>query len=164
MKTLLIMRHAKSSWKDTKLKDRDRPLNKRGKRVAPQMGDLIKEKELIPQRILCSTALRAKQTAEALLTQLDYQGDVEYLDKLYMAEADDCVRILRHQPDEIERILLIGHNPGLESLIPMLTGRIEALPTAAIAYLSLPIKTWNDLKHDVDGELVELWRPKELDI
>jgi phosphohistidine phosphatase len=164
MKTLLLMRHAKSSWKDTKLKDRDRPLNKRGKRVAPQMGELIKDKELVPQLILCSTALRARETAQALLSKIDFQGKIEYMDKLYMAEADDCVRILRHQDDELERILLIGHNPGLESLIPMLTGRIEALPTGAIAHLALPVSSWKELKHDVDGELVELWRPKELEI
>ncbi len=164
MKTLLLMRHAKSSWKDNKLKDRDRPLNKRGKRVAPQMAELIKEKELIPQVILCSTALRARETAEALLTKLDFKGEVEYLDKLYMAEADVCVKILRHQAEDVERILLIGHNPGLESLIPMLTSRIEALPTGAIAYLSLPVQSWKELKHDVEGELVEIWRPKELDI
>jgi phosphohistidine phosphatase len=81
-----------------------------------------------------------------------------------MAEADECVKILRRQPEEIERILLIGHNPGLESLIPMLTGRIEALPTGSIAYLSLPVQTWKELKHDVEGELVEIWRPKELEI
>lgn len=164
MKTLLIMRHAKSSWKDGKLKDRERPLNKRGKRVAPQIGELIKEKELIPQVILCSTALRARQTVDAFLPNLDYTGQVEYMDKLYMAEADDVLKVLRRQDEKLERVMVVGHNPGLESLIPMLTGRIEPLPTASVAYISLPIQSWKDLKHDVEGELVEVWRPKEMEI
>lgn len=139
-------------------------MNKRGKRIAPQMGELIREKELTPQLILCSTAVRARQTADGILAHLEYPGKVEYMDKLYMAEADECLKVLRHQDDALERIMVIGHNPGLESLIPMLTGRIEPLPTASVAYLSLPIQSWKELKPDVEGELVEVWRPKELEL
>jgi len=163
MKTVLLMRHAKSSWKDEKLKDRERPLNKRGHRNAPQMGELLLEKELVPQVILCSSAVRARQTAEAVIEATRFDGDVRYNDSLYMAEADEYLKALYKLPDEVERVMIIGHNPGLESLLPLMTGLIEALPTAAIAYLSVPIKSWKELKKDHEAELVALWRPKELE-
>ena len=163
MKTLLLMRHAKSSWKDADIKDRKRPLSKRGKRNAPQMGELLKEKELLPQLILASSAVRARQTAELLAEASGYQGDIRYLDDLYMAEADEYLDELKKLPDNLERVMLIGHNPGLESLLPMLTGRVESLPTAAIAHLTLPISNWKELSKKTKAELVELWRPKELE-
>jgi len=163
MKTLLIMRHAKSSWKDTHLKDRERPLNKRGKRNAPQMGELLLEKDLVPQIILSSSALRARQTAEAVVEKTGYPGKVDYQDSLYMAEAEEYIKKLRRLPDDVERVLVIGHNPGLESLLPLLAHRVESLPTAAIAFLSLPIQRWKELNKNTDAELVELWKPKELD-
>jgi phosphohistidine phosphatase len=163
MKTLLIMRHAKSSWKEKNLKDRKRPLSKRGKRNAPQMGELIKEKELVPQVILASDALRSHQTAELLSGTSGFQGEVKYIDDLYMAEADEYLSALRKVPDELERVMVIGHNPGLESLLPLLTGRVESLPTAAIAHLVLPIDHWKELNKHTKAELIEIWRPKELE-
>jgi phosphohistidine phosphatase len=164
MKTLLIMRHAKSSWKDTKLKDRERPLNKRGKKNAKQMGDLLKEKELCPQLILGSPALRARQTAEAVAANCGYTGEISFKDGLYMAEAEDVIKILRKLEDNLERVIVIGHNPGLESLLPLLSHQILSLPTGSIAYLSLPISTWKELDKDTDAELIELWKPKELEV
>ncbi len=163
MKSLLLMRHAKSSWKEKDLKDRKRPLSKRGKRNAPQMGELIKEKELLPQLILASSAVRSRQTAELLAETSGYGGDVHYLDEFYMAEADEYLDELRKLPNKLERVMIIGHNPGLESLLPLLTGRVESLPTAAIAYLMLPIERWKDLNKKTKAELVEVWRPKELE-
>lgn len=177
MKTLLLMRHAKSSWKFPELSDHDRPLNKRGQRDAPMMGHLLVERELIPQRILSSSAVRARQTAEAVVdavasdeAQADstgsagnhFNGDVVYQDRLYMAEAEDYLAVLREQPDEIERLMVIGHNPGLETLLQMLSGRIESLPTAVIAHIALPAAHWSEISSDTTGEMVDLWRPKEL--
>ncbi len=163
MKTLLIMRHAKSSWKDKNLKDRKRPLSKRGKRNAPQMGELIKEKELIPQMILSSDALRARQTIELFSETSGFNGEVSYDDDLYMAEADEYLDAARKAPDEYERIMIVGHNPGLESLLPLLTGQVQSLPTAAIAHLALPIDHWKDLNKHTKAELIEIWKPKELE-
>lgn len=163
MKTLLIMRHAKSSWKDKNLKDRKRPLSKRGKRNAPQMGELIKEKELVPQMILSSDAVRAHQTIELLTETSGFSGEVKYDDDLYMAEADEYLDALRKIPDDFERVMIVGHNPGLESLLPLLTGRVESLPTAAIAHLTLPIDQWKELSKKTKAELVEIWKPKELE-
>ena len=132
MKTLLIMRHAKSSWKDAELPDQERPLNKRGKHDAPMMGELIKDKELRPQVIYASTAKRARMTAEEVSSACKFKGDVTYLDNLYLAEAEAILDVLHTTPDEIERVLIIGHNPGLEGLLQMLSHRVESLPTAAI--------------------------------
>jgi phosphohistidine phosphatase len=163
MKTLLLMRHAKSSWKDDGLKDRKRPLSKRGKKNAPLMGELIKEKELVPQLILCSTAVRARQTAEIVAAACGCAGEIRYLDELYMAEADEIIDQIRQVPDDFERIMVIGHNPGLESVLPLLTRTVISLPTAAIADLSLPISQWKELNKKTHAELIDLWRPKELD-
>ncbi len=163
MKTLLMMRHAKSSWKEKDLKDHKRPLSKRGKRNAPQMGELVKEKELLPQLILSSDAVRARQTAELFAEASGYTGEIKYLDDFYMAEADEYLDELNKVPDDLERVMIIGHNPGLESLLPMLTNRVESLPTAAVAYLNLPIESWKKLNKKTRAELIEIWRPKELE-
>ena len=163
MKTLILMRHAKSSWKHPELKDHERGLNKRGKKEAPQMGILLKDNELVPQRILSSTAERSRMTAQAVVEAMHYTGDVSYLDTLYMAEPEIYLELLSLMPDEVERILVIGHNPGLEGLLQILSGRVESLPTSAVAYLSLPIRSWKEVRdHEEAGELVALWTPHDV--
>jgi phosphohistidine phosphatase len=162
MKTLLLMRHAKSSWKDTKLADHERPLNKRGRKDAPVMGQLLVDRELVPQLILSSSALRARQTAEVVAETADYTGEITYLNRLFMAEVEELIAVLRETPDDIERVMLIGHNPGLESLLQTLIGQIVSFPTAVIAHLSLPIDSWAQLSQTTSGELIEIWRPKEV--
>lgn len=162
MKTILLMRHGKSSWKESDLADHERPLNKRGLRDAPRMGMILCERELIPQQILSSTAVRARQTAEAVAQASEYTGEVTYLDRLYMAEVEEYIETLRELPDTIERAMIIGHNPGIETLLQVLSGRIESLPTAVIAHIVVPIKHWSELNADINGELVDIWRPKEI--
>lgn len=162
MKTLILMRHAKSSWKDSNLPDCERPLNKRGKRDAPLMGKVLIEKELIPQKILCSTAVRTLQTLDELVKAIGYTGEVEILDSLYMAEQSVYLEELTRQPDTLERILVIGHNPGLESLVQIFSHRVESLPTAAVAHIVLPIQHWSELSIDIEGDLVELFLPEEV--
>jgi len=162
MKTLLLMRHAKSSWKHPDNPDDERPLNKRGKKDAPLMGNLIKEKELIPQCILCSTAKRATETADLVLKTLEFKGEVDYLDSFYMAEPNVYLEGLHSLPDEIERVMVIGHNPGLEGLLQILIGRVESLPTGSIAHIVLPVNQWKELNLDIEGELVEKISPEDL--
>ncbi len=162
MKTLLLMRHAKSSWQIKNILDHERPLNKRGRKDAPRMGILLKDRELIPQLILCSSALRARQTAELVAEAAGYTEEVVFLDELYLSEVDENLNTLRELPDSIERVMLIGHNPGLETLLQILSNRIESLPTAVIAHIVLPISHWQLLDSNVEGDLVEIWRPKEL--
>jgi phosphohistidine phosphatase len=161
MKTLLLMRHAKSSWKDSELKDFDRPLNKKGKKTAPLMGHMIADQELVPDRIICSPAVRARQTAEAFVKTSGYKGEIEFNEGYYMGEPNSYIEPLAKLPDEVERVLIVGHNPGLEALLQLLTSRIESLSTGAIAYLVLSISHWQELTKDTPGELIQLWLPRE---
>ena len=162
MKTLLLMRHAKSSWKQTNLQDFDRPLAKRGRKDIPHMTELLVKAELIPEKILVSPALRAELTAEMLASQINRLNQVETIYDFYMAEPETYLAALKDLPDELERVMIIGHNPGLEGLLQILSGQVETLPTAAIAYLSLPVKKWSELEAKSECSLNELWRPKDL--
>lgn len=163
MKTLLLMRHAKSSWKEPELADHERPLNKRGKLNAPRMGRLLREQELTPELILSSTARRARQTAEAVADLSGYQGELRLEGELYAAPAETCLEALQGlQDDALNVVLLVGHNPGLEELLELLTGDYAPLPTAAIAQVDLPIERWGELTADIEGRLVNLWNPREL--
>jgi phosphohistidine phosphatase len=162
MKTLLLMRHAKSSWKHHDLDDIQRPLNKRGKKDAPMMGKLIRDKELVPQKILSSTAERARATAEAFIETSKYAGEVTFLDSFYLAEPQVYLDELHNLSDDTERVMVIGHNPGIEGVLQIVSGQVESLPTAAIAYLVLPIQKWSELTDETRGDLVELWRPHDL--
>jgi len=162
VKTLLLMRHAKSSWKQSGLTDRERPLNRRGKRDAPKMGRLLREQGLVPQYILSSTALRARLTAEAVAEASGCDGELLLLDGLYGAEPQDYVHALHLVPDGVDPVLVIGHNPGIEDLLEVLTDHRERLPTAAMVHLRLPIERWGDLTHHTEAEWVHTWRPREL--
>ncbi len=163
MKTLLILRHAKSSWSNPILADIDRPLNKRGKRDAPRMGVLLYEQDLVPDLILCSPAVRARKTAQAVSQSSGYEGEIKFHSDLYPGDPDTLLEILYSIPDQIETILIVAHNPGLEEFLYLLTGESASLPTAALAQISLPIHRWLDLDDEVEGVLVNLWRVKELD-
>ncbi len=162
MKTLLLMRHAKSSWKDTDLADHERPLNKRGKKDSVFMGAVLKEKELLPQIILASSAVRIRETITGLTQESGYAGEIEFSDELYLAEPEVFLRVLCNLPDTFERVMLMGHNPGLEGLLQVLSGRIESLPTGSVAYLSLPVQQWSELSNETEGELIEMLLPHEL--
>ena len=162
MKTLLLMRHAKSSWSDKDLPDHERPLNARGKRDATQMGELLNAEDLIPEAILCSTAKRTKTTAKLLVENISFEGEITYLRDFYHGEPEDFIAALNILPDEIDVAMIVGHNPDLEYFLDVLTGAGERMPTAAIACVELPIDSWEELDEDVEGELIEVWRPREL--
>jgi phosphohistidine phosphatase len=161
MKTLLILRHAKSSRKKP-VADHDRPLNKRGKSDAPRMGKVLRDADLRPDLIISSTAMRAQKTAAAVAQHSGYPGAVELSPDLYLAGPEGYRRVLRGVPDDFRRVLVIGHNPGLEMLLESLTGSSETLPTAALAQVRLDIDCWSELDEGAGGELVELWRPRLL--
>jgi phosphohistidine phosphatase len=162
MKILLILRHAKSSWKHTELPDFDRPLNKRGKSDAPRMGELLRQMDLLPDLILSSTAQRARQTTQAVVDASGYGGEVRWLDSLYAAPPESYLEALRSLDDSLQRVMVVGHNPGLEELLEELTGESEALPTAALAQVQLLIQRWSQLDEPVRGELVQIWQPRQL--
>jgi phosphohistidine phosphatase len=156
------MRHAKSSWDDPELADHDRPLNKRGKRDAPRMGRLLVKEELVPDAILTSTAVRARETAQAVAEALEFDAQLQVDKDLYLAGPAEILAVLRRVDEDAERALLIAHNPGLEELLEALTGSRDSLPTAAIARIDLAVRRWRDLKPGTTGRLVALWRPKEI--
>jgi phosphohistidine phosphatase len=160
MKTLILMRHAKSSWKFPELSDKDRPLTKRGEHDAPRMGKLLKKEEILPDKILSSTAVRAAATAEAVAQKLDYKQEIAYLDSLYMAEPAAIIEALQTLPPEVKKVLVVGHNPGMEGLAQILGGKVVDLPTAAMAEIKVPIKEWTELNFGVEGEMVGLFRPE----
>lgn len=162
MKTLLILRHAKSSWNNPDLSDYDRPLNRRGKRDAPRMGKFLRQQSLIPDLIISSTAKRAKKTAKLFAKAIGYKKKVSLENAFYHARPETYITILQDTNDDYQRVMVIGHNPGLEALVTILTGRMELMPTAAIAHVLLPIDQWNQLTVDIEGELQNLWRPKAL--
>ena len=165
MKTLLILRHAKSSWKNEGTADHDRPLNKRGKRDAPRMGSLLREENLIPDLIISSSAKRARMTVEAVVEESGYDGDVRFSRELYAAGPEAYLQALQVLDDEVECVMVVGHNPDLEELLEILTAEIEVLPTAALSRVALDIDRWQDLPLEADdppGKLVALWRPREL--
>ncbi|MDA7980043.1 MAG: histidine phosphatase family protein [Pirellulales bacterium] len=163
MKTFYLLRHAKSSWDEPGLADFDRPLNKRGRSAAPRMGVLMAERGLMPEVILCSTALRARQTVEHIVPASSYSGPIEFTDELYLAPADVYLDLLTEIDDAFSAVMMVGHNPGISNALLHLTGSGKHFPTAALAKISLPITAWREFDESVQGELAEFWRPKELD-
>lgn len=162
MTTLLILRHAKSSWSNANLSDHERPLNSRGERDAPRMGELLQEQGLVPHLIITSSAERARATAELVAHSCHYQAKIEVTSDLYHADPPAYVARLQKVDDRHQRVLVVGHNPGLEALLKRLTGEAHRLPTAALAHVEMPLATWRELSETSRGKLKSLWRPKEL--
>ena len=162
MKTLLLLRHAKSSWKHPELPDHDRPLNKRGKQDAPRIAKIIRDNGLVPDLIMSSTAKRARKTAKIVAKTCGYADEVTLTPALYHAGPSTYIETLSRQADEHQRIMLVGHNPGLEELLEMLVGKMELIPTATLALVLLPLTQWRKLNHETTGKLINLWRPREI--
>lgn len=162
MKTLLLLRHAKSDWGNAHLSDHDRPLNDRGLKDAPRMGKLLKKEDLTPNAIVSSTAVRAATTAELVALAADFEGTIRYTDKLYQAGVAELVEVARRLDDSATVALLVGHNPGMEELVEALCGHEEVMPTAAVACFQLPVDLWSDFTLSTKTRLIALWRPKEL--
>jgi phosphohistidine phosphatase len=162
MKTLIILRHAKSSWKDDSLADHERPLNKRGQKDAARMGELLHAEGLQPDLILCSSAVRARETARIAIEASGYESEIEYRDDLYAFEPSAYLNALLKLADTCDMVMLIGHNPALEELLNGLSGEYHSLPTAALAQVELPTEAWKEISFGMRARLVNLWRPKEV--
>ena len=162
MKTLLVLRHAKSSLKSPKLSDHDRPLDELALRDAYQLGELLRNKELVPHYIVSSTALRAKTTADLVSEGCGYVGEVVLEQPLYQPNPIYYMKVLERLPDRYQRVLLIGHNPTIEDTIEMLIGssNVAMLP-CTLAHLDLSIRKWSDLGKGIDFEakLIDVLRP-----
>jgi phosphohistidine phosphatase len=163
VKTLLLLRHAKSSWKDADLDDHDRPLNKRGKRDAPRMGQLLREVNLVPDLIVASTAKRARKTAEHVIAESGYRGPTQITGELYLVGGQQLRSLVASLPEPHDKVLLIGHNPGLEELLESLIGSYTPLSTAALAHVELMTDRWSQLAEQPAAHVVKVWQPRELD-
>ncbi len=164
---LLIFRHAKSSWADISLADYDRPLKGRGKRDSVAMGRFIREQNLIPDHILSSPANRAAQTITRAINEWSGNPDtIQWFNDLYPGSVQAWLKALGQCPLKARRIMIIGHNPGMEELLEYLCGEVEIpddgklLPTAALAQIEIKVP-WTDLAAG-SGKLKRITRARQL--
>ena len=147
MKILTLVRHAKSSWKDTELVDFDRPLNKRGKDDAPKMGQRLKKYQISPDLIITSPANRALTTAKVIAREIDYPAKELIADKqVYLANTYGVLEVVKKVKSIYQDVFLVGHNPTLTELANDLTGEvIENIPTCGLVRMKFDIDEWEDL-------------------
>jgi phosphohistidine phosphatase len=170
MKTLTLLRHAKSDWDDAVQRDFDRPLNNRGRRAARTVGREMKRLGLAFDLCIASPAVRVRETlseVEGAFGPLQPSFD----ERIYLADPGSLLELVRAAPEVANSLLLIGHNPGLEMLtlslaapgVSPMRGAVEAkYPTATLAELSLPIAHWSDLTPG-RAQLIRFIRPRDLD-
>lgn len=147
VKTLYIVRHAKSSWEDPLLDDFSRPLNDRGKRDAPRMGKRLKEKRIHPDLMVTSPARRALATCKRIAEVLDYKEDKIKIDRdLYHAGHDEILQVIKSLKDKHDSVMIVGHNPGLTTFVNSI-GKlsIDNVPTCGVAAFELPVTSWSDV-------------------
>ena len=161
-KLLLILRHAKSSWEFAEVSDHDRPLNNRGKRDALRIGKKLLKEGVVPQLIISSSAVRASSTASKVAKACGYQGEIIVENSLYGSGYSEYLNAVKKKDDRYDIIMLVGHNPHSEQLLEILTGTMNTRSTCTVACVRLSIASWDEIDSQVRGELVNLWRPKEL--
>lgn len=169
MKKVVLLRHAKSSWDNPELDDHDRPLNKRGRSASPVIGAWLAHKRHLPDRILCSTATRARQTLKRLELPEPALASVDFLPDLYHACPDAMLEILREVDSKSAAVMIIGHQPGLSAFARLLSDRASArckrayehFPTAAAAVLEGNVTRWKDLGYGM-ANFTDFAKPREL--
>ena len=170
LRELILLRHAKSEWKQTELADIERPLSDRGKKNATKMGRWLIEQALIPDLILVSPAQRTQQTLRRICSE--FSTNAITVDALYLADLPTLLHTLSDTP-QAERVMIIGHNPGLEELFEFLnhetsqstsnqerTETVTLFPTCSLAHFILP-QSWRPLEKG-DGKLLQFIRPKDI--
>jgi len=146
MKTLFLVRHAKSSWDDLTLPDEERPLNARGKRDAPRMGKRLAKRDVKLDLILSSPAIRAIMTAQALADKLDYKRkNIVTDDRLYPGGLNDLLKSVHNLGNKLNRVMFVGHHPALSQLAHRLSSDIAHMPTCAVAEFTFKTKSWRDV-------------------
>lgn len=146
MKTLALVRHAKSSWDDPALADHDRPLNDRGLRDAPMMGGRLHERGFLPDVILSSTAARAQATARAIGAELGVDLDeIVLVPSLYGSSPATMLAIVGALDDGLESAMLVAHDPGMSELAAQLSADIDRMPTCAVAEFTFDVASWTDV-------------------
>jgi phosphohistidine phosphatase len=168
MKRVYLLRHAKSSWKDDSVADRDRPLAGRGRRAAKAMAGHLEAEGIRPDLVLCSPARRTRETLQRVEGAFGDRVEARLDEALDGASEPELLARLAELPDEVGSVMLIGHNPGLEELALALASDGEGLarmrekyPTAALATIDLPAERWSAIERD-SGKLVGYVRPRDL--
>ncbi|MEQ1905231.1 MAG: histidine phosphatase family protein [Pirellulaceae bacterium] len=163
MKTILFMRHAKSDWGQADLSDHDRPLNERGRRVAPAMGQYLCQHNLVPEMVIVSTARRAQETLELMLPHWPTQPKAISQRGLYMATGRAFYLAIADVPNQVQHVMVIGHNPGMTALAGMFDRTSTHFPTAAVLYLRSLKADWAEIAESTtNSEFVSLLKPKAL--
>ena len=161
MKTLYLLRHAKSSWDDASLRDFDRPLNKRGREAAARIGARLQAEKLNEPFIICSPAARTRETAKIVLQNANLTSEPHFDERIYEASLRDLMQVVAEIPDEQNLVIMIGHNPGFEELSAALTGEHHSMPTCGLAKIEFKPESWKDVKAG-EGKLAWFIVPKEL--
>lgn len=168
MKTLYVLRHAKSDWGDESLRDFDRPLNHRGRKAAKAVGEEMAERGIHPDLVITSPAARAKETVERVLDGYGQSFTVSEDRRIYEAGVGTLVEIVRGAPDDVGHLMIVGHNPGLQALILRLTEAsalreeaAEKFPTGALAEIRIAIDRWAGAAPGT-GQLEDLIKPRDL--
>jgi phosphohistidine phosphatase len=159
---LLILRHAKSSWADPYTDDWERALTERGARDAAAVGRMLRTLSLVPDLIITSDAVRAQTTAHAVAEAAAYPGKVVMASQLYHAQPDAVIDVIRTAPDSAPRLMIVGHNPGLEDLVTRLTGEHIGLATATLLHLELPVTRWQDVDQRTGASVIDAWNAADL--
>lgn len=172
VKTLILMRHAKSDWHDTTLSDHDRPLNRRGIRDAPVMGRWLAEVGDVPGLVLCSSAVRTRQTAAAMWEVWNVEPVQNTVEDLYLSPPSTIVDTIAHfagdhdagdhDAGDHDAVMVIAHNPGISQLVSLLSGESIEMATAAIAVFELRIHRWRDLAMDTGATRTRFMWPKAI--
>ena len=163
MRTLILMRHAKSDWNSPQLADHDRPLNARGRRAAPLMARHLLGMGTRTDVILASSALRVQETLTLLQSEWEPQATVWTVPNLYLASPQEIIRQVEALHDDWHRAMVIGHNPGLSLLASQLSGEPMELPTAAIALFTSTSNGWTGALTSATWTLEALWKPRDLE-
>jgi phosphohistidine phosphatase len=161
MKTLYLLRHAKSSWDNSGMSDFERPLNDRGFATAPLMGKSLIEHAFLPELMISSPAKRARQTAQLVRESAKIEVELRFDGRIYAASTSELLAVVSDVIGSANSLMLVGHNPSFENMVSVLTGKYETMPTAALAVIDLEIENWNEVSPEC-GILRDLLRPKEL--
>jgi len=162
MRTLYLLRHAKSSWKDANLADFDRPLSGRGRRAAETVGLFLKDKEITLDLVVSSPAVRARQTIEIVLRSAKQRPELRFDERIYEATVGRLLEIVSQLENEHKAVLLVGHNPGMQELLALLTGQSEEYPTASLTKITFKNLKWAEVGNK-KGSLEWFVKPKQLD-
>jgi phosphohistidine phosphatase len=162
MKALLLLRHAKTSWDDPTLLDSSRPLSATGKYNVYQIGKFLKNTKLLPDLIISSSAKRAKDTSTLLAESTGYNDTIYVSELLYETSAIDYINVISEVSNNINMVLLVGHNPILENLIELITNELIIMETCSLVHIILPITKWIEIKTNPKCKLIQLITIKEL--